>query len=147
METETAQMVYAGQTEGQGRKLLQQWIEVGENNGEPLPADSTIRLYAKLERHAIIGVVYEFNVVDRQDDRLKVGTPGKWVGQWKNEQDRQRWQLENRLIRTVREARKEFLPDDLVNPIREVYQRTPAFQKTAFLAWLIQSLQKKASPR
>lgn len=131
-------MVYTGQTED-GGKLYQQWIEI--LGGDTL--DKAIRLFAKLEKHPLVGGVYEFNVKSRDGERLVVGTPGRWARQWPIEEDRRRWQLQDRLTREMRAARREFLPDEVVEPVRQMYHRTPAMQRTAFIAWLMTAIQKR----
>lgn len=137
---ETVQMVYTGQTED-GGKLYQQWIEIVE--GQTLA--KSIRLFTKLEKHPLVGGVYEFNVKNREGERLVVGMPGRWMRQWPIEEDRQLWQLQDRLSREMRAARREFLPDEVMDPVRRMYHHTPAMHRTAFIAWLMTAIQKRPS--
>lgn len=138
-------MVYIGDTEWEKHKLWQQWIEITENNGEPMPKRPNIRLWDKLQKWATVGAVYRFKGRHDEQGHLTVSKSPSFAGQWKNEEDRSRWQLEHRLVAIERDARREFLPDDVVDPVRRAYQRTPAFKKAAFLAWLMTAIQKRPS--
>lgn len=42
----------------------------------------------------------------------------------------------------MREARREFLPDEIIEPVRAAYQGTPHFKRQAFVAWLFQAIQR-----
>lgn len=46
----TIVMVYIGETEHKD-KVFQQWVEIKENDGDPLPQPAEIRMWRKLEEH------------------------------------------------------------------------------------------------
>jgi len=142
---ETIRMVLMGEVEQKG-KVYQRWAEVTnlENEGDPLPKNARTGLWDKLIKHGIVGGVYEFKA-RREDDNLIVSSNARYVGQWKNEDDRRQWQLQDKLVTIERQARREFLPDEIMEPIREAYQKTPPFLKQAFVAWLFQAIQRRKS--
>lgn len=142
---ETVRMVFIGDTEWKD-KVWQQWVEIkqGQNNGDALPANPNVRMWQKLVKHAIVGAVYEFKGRHDEQDHLTVSTSGRFIEQWQNQDDRRQWQLNDRLIGIMRQARREFLAEEILEPVREAYQRTPYPQRQAFIAWLFQAIQRRS---
>lgn len=128
-------MVFAGHR--QDKKYYQVWYDLVD--GE---LSKSQRLFDKITKQPLVGGIYEFSVHEKDGDHLTLGYGGRFVGTYDDEELRKEWQLNERLADIQKEARKEFLPDETLRPLREAYRKMFPARRAAFIAWLILSMQK-----
>jgi hypothetical protein len=113
------------------------------NSGDPVDENRKSLCYSpKRVKVSQPGSVYEAEVLN-QDESIFYNTV-RYVGQWKNEEQRNRWQGQHRAKVVYEEAKKLEEKDkvksvlhECLDPLRQVYKGLPYQQRQAFIAAIL----------
>ena len=149
-------MVYIGLAVGVGKdnKRYQLWLPVTDeeiDSGEISEGDALadaesnrrVRVYEKLVKAVgRPGVIYKF---DQEVGTTLLVKGGMFIGQWKNEGQRLRWQVQHDALREqldlLAKANKAGMRNILyekLEPVREEFKALPTSQQSLFLARVIE---------
>lgn len=150
----SVKMAYIGLAVGKDNKRFQLWLPVtdeeidsGEISAEDALTDvcsnRRIRVYEKLVKAVgRPGVIYSF---DQEEGTTVLVKGGVFIGQWKNDSQRLRWQVQHDALREqldlLAKANKAGMRNILyekLEPIREEFKALPTSQQSLFLARVIE---------
>lgn len=150
-ENSRERMVYLGLVENTKNKVLHVWARI--NIDLPLAEAAAA---AETELNDLLyfsgknlakgrpGIVYDFDVVEKDNASFVQGSNRDFIGSWPSTTDRTLWQTKTEAVKAARASRNKRNQElghnaifDTLEPIREAYRTASSIQRRMILAYVI----------